>query len=71
VSEYEPLFQVVRGDATADEIAALLAVLVRTRAVDEPESTPGPTNGWPDRAALLRAPLRPGLNAWRASAGPR
>ena len=67
----EPFLRVVRGDATADEIAALLAVLVTTSAMDGPEPTPEPTNGWTDRAALVRAPVRPGPNAWRASAWPR
>jgi len=66
-----PVFRVVRGDATPEEIAALVAVLAVRGGDDE---APGPPrsagNGWSDRSRLLRRPLSPGPGAWRASALP-
>jgi hypothetical protein len=63
-----PVLRVIRGDATDEEIAALLAVLAARSggAVDGPAERPAAA--WADRAALIRSPLRPGPNAWRASA---
>jgi hypothetical protein len=66
-----PLFRVVRGDATPEEIAALVAVLAARGGEDE---APGPPrsveNGWSDRSRQLRRPLFPGPGAWRASGLP-
>jgi hypothetical protein len=69
--------RVVRGEPTAEELAALTAVLSarQTRSLLN-ASTPHPAQpargaGWPDRAALFGAPLQPGPGAWRRSFGPR
>jgi acyl-CoA carboxylase epsilon subunit len=66
-----PLLRVVRGDATPEEIAALVAVLLAHSA---DVSAPGPArsvkNAWSDRSRLLRRPLSPGPGAWRRSALP-
>jgi hypothetical protein len=67
----QPLLRVVRGDATPEEIAALVAVLV-ARSADagapgQARSVPGL---WADRSRLLRRPLFPGPGAWRRSALP-
>ena len=66
----EPLLRVVRGDASPQEIAALVAVLASRAAVtDEP---PEPTrSAWSNRSAVLRRPVFPGPGAWRGSALPR
>jgi hypothetical protein len=69
-----PFLRVVRGDATPEEIAAIVATLAavaaaRTRSADDAKHEPVPTN-WNDRARLLRAPGRPGPGAWRRSALP-
>jgi len=66
----EPLLRVVRGDASPEEIAALVAVLAsRAALADEP---PEPTrSAWSDRSAQLRRPVTPGPGAWRSSALPR
>jgi hypothetical protein len=66
----EPLLRVVRGDASAQEIAALVAVLASRPAVDDvaPEPTP---SAWSDRSALLRRPVFPAPGAWRGSSLPR
>ena len=70
-----PLFSVVSGHPSPEELAALTAV-VATRlaarqraAVSQPPARPA-RSAWLDRAALTRAPLRPGPGAWRRSARP-
>ena len=67
----QPLLRVVRGDATPEEIAALVAVLLARSADAE---APGParsvSGSWADRSRLLRQPLSPGPGAWRRSALP-
>ena len=61
-----PLLRVVRGDATPEEIAALVAVLTtRGGSVDELPAAP---SLW--SRPQLRRPLTPGPGAWRASALP-
>jgi hypothetical protein len=62
-----PLLRVVRGDATAEELAALIAVLT-ARGSAEPD--PEPVRSLWARPSL-RQPLTPGPGAWRASALPR
>jgi len=69
--EGRPVLRVIRGDATPEEIAALLAVVTaRARAVAEPPPRRA-TAAWSDRALTMRAPAAPGPEAWRASAWPR
>jgi Acyl-CoA carboxylase epsilon subunit len=64
------VLRVVRGDATPEEIAAVVAVLLsRAAAADEPPSRPAPS-AWADRSRQLRRPLHPGPDAWRRSALP-
>ena len=66
-----PVLRVIRGDATPEEIAALLAVLA-ARSVPAAEPEPAGTDAaWLDRAGRMRQPLSPGPGAWRASAWPR
>jgi hypothetical protein len=64
-----PVLRVIRGDATPEEIAALVAVLLSRPVVEEPPSRPAPS-AWSDRSRLLRRPLFPGPGAWRRSALP-
>ena len=67
----QPLLRVVRGDATPEEIAALVAVLMGRSADNEAPSPARSAQGlWSDRAARLRRPLSPGPGAWRRSALP-
>ncbi|WP_433328977.1 acyl-CoA carboxylase subunit epsilon [Spirillospora sp. CA-294931] len=73
-----PFLQVVRGDATPEEVAALVAVITaRARAAasrtrdGEPE-----ISRWAERSRSLRGPVAEGVRprgpgAWRASALPR
>jgi hypothetical protein len=70
--ESRPVLRVVRGDATPEELAALVAVLAAAGgaegAADPRDASP---SRWTDHAASVRAPLQPGPGAWRASALPR
>jgi hypothetical protein len=66
-----PLLRVVRGDATPEEIAALVAVLLaRSADAGAPGRARSVSNAWSDRSRLLRHPLFPGPGAWRRSALP-
>ncbi|MDN3357062.1 acyl-CoA carboxylase subunit epsilon [Actinomadura sp. DC4] len=62
--------QVVHGDPTPEEIAALVAVLTaRAHAAAAPE--PGRRrSAWSDTARRLRKPLPHGPGAWRTSSLP-
>jgi Acyl-CoA carboxylase epsilon subunit len=62
---------IVRGNPSAEQVAALVAVLA-ARAC--PAGAPAPRNvrsEWSSRSRLLRAPLQRGPGGWRASALPR
>jgi hypothetical protein len=66
-----PLLRVVRGDPTAEEIAALVAVLLaRSADAEAPGQARSVKNAWSDRSRQLRRPLSPGPGAWRRSALP-
>ena len=60
--------RVVRGDATPEELAAVVALLMAGSGV-EPAATPPAPSLW--AVPTLRSPLSPGTEAWRASALPR
>jgi hypothetical protein len=68
-----PALRVVRGNPTAEEIAAVGSVLAARSAAaggagpgrGDSAETP---SGWNDRSRALRAPLPHGPDAWRASA---
>jgi hypothetical protein len=64
-----PVLRVIRGDATPEEVAALLAV-VMARAAAAPAARPRPSAAWNDHGRVMRAPVAPGPGAWRASAWP-
>ncbi|MCW2864140.1 MAG: hypothetical protein JWP48_5848 [Actinoallomurus sp.] len=65
-----PFLQVVRGDPTPEEIAALVTVLTaRARAA----AKPGPSqrrSAWADPSRRLRRPLPHSPGSWRDSALP-
>ncbi|HLU98778.1 MAG TPA: acyl-CoA carboxylase subunit epsilon [Thermobifida alba] len=69
-----PFLQVVRGELSHEEIAALVAVLTaRARAVQAARAraaAPADPSGWRDRARLLGVPPRPGPHSWRRSFHP-
>jgi hypothetical protein len=65
-----PALFIVRGDPSAEEIAALVAVLSARTA--SPGATKARTlrSEWSSRSRLVRAPLQR-AGGWRASARPR
>jgi Ser/Thr protein kinase RdoA (MazF antagonist) len=69
------LFEIVNGGPTAEEIAALTAVLATMAAASRRNVVParGPTimSIWAERSRLVRRPLAHAPGAWRASARPR
>lgn len=65
-----PLLRVVSGNATPEEIAAIVAVLTAASAGDQ--ATPAPRRSlWTDSARVPGSRLSPGPGAWRASSLPR
>jgi acyl-CoA carboxylase epsilon subunit len=65
------LFRVVKGDPTAEELAALTAVLAAKLATGPSESAPERVSDWSSYWRAVRAPVQHGPNRWRASALPR
>jgi hypothetical protein len=61
-----PHLQVIRGDASPEDIATLLAVFAALQANTQ-ASEPTAINAWSDRAAVMRSFPVPGPGAWRAS----
>ena len=61
-----PTLRIVRGDASAEDVAVLTALLAAAGGGDEP-AAPTPRGGWRDPARLHRRQLHPGPGAWRSS----
>ncbi|KWX02426.1 acyl-CoA carboxylase subunit epsilon [Carbonactinospora thermoautotrophica] len=67
-----PFLRVVRGEPTAEELAAVVVVLQARAAAAAGAAAPAePPSAWRDRSRYVRRPLAPGPGAWRASALPR
>jgi Acyl-CoA carboxylase epsilon subunit len=67
-AEQGPLLKVVKGAATPEELAALVAVLA---SVGGPEESPKPpTPAWAAHHRKVRVTFRPGQGGWRSSALP-
>ncbi len=64
----EPLFSVLRGTPSEEEMAALVAVLATLPTGPEPNRTEARPSRWSDRSRALHTPLAPGPGAWLASA---
>ena len=71
LTDQEPrsFLQVVRGDATPEEIAALVAVIA-SMSGDEAPAKPKVRSTWADPARTMRTTLPSGPGAWRASGLP-
>ena len=63
-----PAIEIV-GDATPEQVAALVAVLSGLGGDDEPPAAP--TSHWASRERLVRREVHPGPGGWRASGLPR
>jgi hypothetical protein len=64
--ESRPLLRVVRGDPTAEELAALVAV-ISARAASSMNDGLAASSRYADPVAAHRAPVRVGSGAWVAS----
>lgn len=65
--ESAPLFQVVAGNPTPEELAALAVVVLGLEANDDGDRTPASHRTWIRRDQLRLGP-RPGPGSWRRSA---
>ncbi|HET9655052.1 MAG TPA: acyl-CoA carboxylase subunit epsilon [Kineosporiaceae bacterium] len=69
----QPLLRVITSDATDEEVAAVLAVVL-TWTGGTADGEPAATSTWSDRAARLRAvrgTFAAGPDGWRTSYWPR
>ncbi len=69
MSDRQPLLRVVRGEPTAEELAAL-TVVVATLSRRRPRRRPAPVGAWASPSHLLRRPLAAGPGGWRAAGQP-
>ena len=60
------LLNVTRGNPTAEELAAVTAVVLALQSGSDDEGTKTPTRQWA-RCAHLNMPPRPGAGSWRRS----
>ena len=63
-----PLFSVVKGEPSAEELAALTAVVLSLGVTDAPDAGKPTLRHWVRRQQLRLAPT-PGPGAWRRSRG--
>ena len=66
----DPVFAVVQGRPTDEELAALVTVLALRAVAHAAAPAPEPS-GWSAYARTVRAPLAPGPDAWRRSGRPQ
>ena len=64
-----PVLRVVKGDATPEEVAALVAVIAALGS-GPAEEKPKPRSTWADPARRMRTTLPHGPGAWRSSGLP-
>jgi acyl-CoA carboxylase epsilon subunit len=64
-----PFLRVVKGDASPEELAALVAVLASVGSSAEPDSKP--VQAWSAHHRKVRVTLPNGPGGWRSSALPR
>ncbi len=67
----QPLLRVVRGNPSAEELAALVAVVAARASAAEPAPRARPLWGRPVLRPAATHQLTPGPGAWRASGLPR
>ena len=79
--DQEPMFSVIKGSPTEDELAAVMGVLTARfsrqsqrdrghKAQGNEDATPART-GWSAYWRSVRSPIQPGPSAWRMSARPQ
>ncbi|HLK95801.1 MAG TPA: acyl-CoA carboxylase epsilon subunit [Nocardioidaceae bacterium] len=65
-----PLLRVVRGEPTAEELAALVAVVAARSVAAQAVRPADPRSAWGHPARAVRGAHRPGPDGWRRSALP-
>ena len=65
-SPAEPLLKVTGGNPTAEELAAITAVVLALQSDSSNEDSPTPTRHWV-RRDRLNLPPKPGAGSWRRS----
>jgi hypothetical protein len=69
--DQQPMFSVVKGSPTEDELAAVMTVLtIRFARPRQEEATPV-RSGWSAYWRAVRSPIQPGPSAWRMSGRPQ
>ncbi len=64
-----PMLRIVRGNATAEEVAALVAVLAARATTATATEKPAPRRSeWARHERRMRRPMHPRPHGWRASA---
>jgi hypothetical protein len=69
--DQEPMFSVVKGSPTDDELAAVMTVLTTRFAQRRAEEAAPARSGWSAYWRSLRSPIQPGPSAWRMSGRPQ
>jgi len=65
--DQDPLFSIVKGSPTEDELAAVMTVLTTRFARPPQEETKLARTGWSAYWRSVRSPIQPGPSAWRMS----
>ena len=65
-----PLLSIVKGDPSAEELAALTVVVAALAQTRPARRHPRPVGAWASRTGVLRRPLTAGPGGWRAAGGP-
>lgn len=63
----EPVLRIVRGAPTAEEVAAVTALVTAAASAASADPALPPRGRWADPAYRLRRPLLTGPGAWRAA----
>ncbi|MFM8894993.1 MAG: acyl-CoA carboxylase subunit epsilon [Actinomycetales bacterium] len=66
-----PILRVISGNPSAEEIAAILAVVLAGVGSARTPGVTTVTDRWVDRQRLMPQHWAPGRGAWRASTNPR
>ncbi|HEU4909567.1 MAG TPA: acyl-CoA carboxylase subunit epsilon [Propionibacteriaceae bacterium] len=69
--DQQPVFIVVKGSPTEDELAAVMTVLSTRFAAKHREDAAPARTGWSAYWRSVRSPIQPGPSAWRMSARPQ
>ena len=66
-AEQRPLLRVVRGEPSAEELAALTVVVAAMARRGPGRRRPTPVGAWASRGDAVRTPLQAGPGGWRAA----